>query len=143
VGSVNEEKVMSLKTWKAEFYPRLAHDCKTGLEAVHHSLQKWKGLKRSALAKHGVRREEDGYLVDNNTDYEGALSLDDDTCALCHVFYDADSFRDEHCDKCPLKIETGRRCADDDSIYQRYITTGRGAKQMVAVLKKIRDTYDL
>jgi hypothetical protein len=131
---------MSLKTWKAEFYPRPASACKTGLEAIHHSLQKWKGLKRSSLAKHGVYKG-DVYLTNDKTDYEESFSLDDDTCAMCMVFYDVDSFRDEHCDKCPLKIETGKRCADDDSIYQRYITTGRGAKQMVAVLKKSRDNF--
>ena len=35
---------MSLQTWMDEFYPTPAQKFPTELEAVEHSLSKWKGL---------------------------------------------------------------------------------------------------
>jgi len=46
---------MSLQSWMGEFMPVPAsHAVTSELEAVQHSLQKWRGLTKENLKKHGV-----------------------------------------------------------------------------------------
>jgi hypothetical protein len=135
---VKKETTVSLNSWKFEFYPTPASDCKSGIEAVEHSLQKWKGLTKKSLKQHGMRQWKDTLFYEPaDPSDDDMFSLDSDTCAMCEIFFDGDRL----CDLCPIKLTTGMECSDDNSIYQRYIRTGNGARKMVAVLKKIREDF--
>ena len=89
---------MSLQTWMDEFYPTPAQKFPTELEAVEHSLRKWKGLTRENLEKHGVIHRGWNIRDDNDT----RLLIDSTTCALCQRHTkDEEDFA--NCDKCILK----------------------------------------
>lgn len=102
---------MSMKTWKAEFYPIEARNVPKG-KAVEHSLQKWIGLKLENVAKHGletkflsvVERNAYGTAVDS-------LRFDATTCALC-VYYAQGDFV-TRCVGCPLYEVRNRVSCDD------------------------------
>lgn len=97
---------MSLETWKAEFYPIPAADgsIKTNLQAVQHSLKKWKGLWKDNIQKHGIGITGYGNIEDV-TDY---LAIDADSCALCVKHYNDVRVG---CAACPLsRVRSGVRC---------------------------------
>ena len=104
---------MSLKTWKAEFYPVCASRCPKE-RAARHGLQKWLGLRKKSLKKH--RLEQFGNEITDGKDY---FFIDDLTSALCwhYAFY--------ACDECPLvKLRGGLRCDEPDydsphAVWQR------------------------
>lgn len=95
---------MSLKTWKAEFYPVSARFLvRTGgtmSELVEHSLHKWVGLLPENLNKHAVKVR--AGCVHDSAD---VLELGSDSCALCVVYFDP-SVRGR-CQKCPLSEARG------------------------------------
>ena len=78
---------MSRESWIVEFYPVDAKDTNPR-DAATHSLQKWRGLTREALTKHGID--------------QSPFDVDGDTCALCQVH--------EECDTCPIVKMTGNVC---------------------------------
>ena len=88
------------EAWRAELYPIDAQDV-TKEYAVEHSLQKWRGLRRSNLEKHG--------FVDTLDDGSEKLPLlvDSSTCALCehHI--------KKGCPTCPITLATGHTCDQD------------------------------
>lgn len=98
---------MSLHPWKEEFYPVPADDpsIKTNLQAVQHSLQKWRGLRPDVLVAYGVMVTPRGHLQADTT----YLGIDSDSCALC-IRHD-DGRRPGACQTCPLSRErSGKRC---------------------------------
>lgn len=111
---------MSLKTWKEEFYPTPADKFRSPdsgislgrltkadkLEAAQHSLQKWRGLRQPALARHKVRLMDLDAVA--GTSYAAAIedirthaifSIMDDTCSLCVLHRGM-------CWRCPLNKQT-------------------------------------
>lgn len=86
--------------WRAEFYPVRADEV-TKEYAVEHSLQKWRGLRRSNLERHG--------FVDTGDDGKLPLSVDSSTCALC------EHHLKKGCPTCPITLATGDRC--DKIVY--------------------------
>ena len=100
---------MSIKTWEKQFYPVDVSEKFTNLEAVQHSLKKWRGLARVELKKHGLTttassiKDDDGYR----------FHIDSISCALCYKHDVLDN-----CQTCPLNRVRGRRCdvvrADED-----------------------------
>ena len=70
---------MTIASWKEEFYPVEAKDCPVE-DAIEHSLDKWKGLRRENLEKHGLVQlnseigERQGYHTFN---------VNSISCALC------------------------------------------------------------
>ena len=97
---------MSLKTWKAEFYPVTARNCPAGKE-LEHSTQKWRGLLPENLSKHGCSILQ-GDVHDNKT---GArLMINAGSCALCRKFNDV---RDDNCERCPLAVARAQDDQDD------------------------------
>ena len=91
---------MSLETWKAEFYPVPASKCPKK-DALRRSLQKWLGLRKTSLKRHGIEQE-----VACLTDGECALLMSDTTCPLCRWHRD--------CSGCPLLLVRGVCCFEDD-----------------------------
>ena len=69
---------MSLQTWMDEFYPTPAQKFPTELEAVEHSLRKWKGLTKENLEKHSVVH----CRFSIRDDAHVQLDIDSTTCAL-------------------------------------------------------------
>lgn len=99
---------MTLKSWKAEFYPITAGQAakKSLVEAVEHSIQKWNGLRKANLKKHNL---EVGYL-DRIEDEDGdTLGIDVDSCALCKKFVVPNG----KCDGCPLFESRGKVTCDN------------------------------
>ena len=90
---------MSLQTWMDEFYPTPAQKFPTELEAVEHSLRKWKGLTKESLEKHGVVHRRRFSIRD---DAHVQLAIDSTTCALCVQHYQ-ESAGTSNCDNCILK----------------------------------------
>lgn len=98
---------MTVKTWSAEFYPVRADDPSivTDLQAVQHSLLKWRGMSPEMLDKHGVN-------VTSNNNLAGTddiFHIDAATCALCVKHMSSPDQRP--CDTCPLfLVRGGMRC---------------------------------
>lgn len=110
---------MSLRTWKKEFYP-VTVKAWTGLnttpkgkwkgtkssrdkKALEHGLQKWRGLSRQALARHGVWRASCSNEI---SDGEETLMINADSCALCKLHIDSE----QGCLRCPLFQVLRARC---------------------------------
>jgi hypothetical protein len=89
---------MSIKTWREEFYPIEAIQCTTD-NALNHSLQKWIGLTKKNLKKHGCRIY-NNVVRDDSGDEELYVEIDSESCALCVNHYD--TFK--RCSCCPLAI---------------------------------------
>lgn len=134
---------MSVKSWLKEFYPVEAAEPMTNLEAVRHSLQKWRGLKPENLKRHNVNVDHPavnyrtGRALSGRS--QGYLNINDGSCALCVKHggsYD--------CKPCPIARAVGRRC--DQKVY--VVDTGHGTSPwheftdtkdpdaMIAVLEK-------
>ena len=101
---------MSVKSWLQEFYPVDCDDAsiKTNLQAVQHSLQKWRGLTPEQLQKHRVNVNQgngwrSGRLLSGRSN--GGLRINDQSCSLCQKHSYSDN-----CKACPISRVTGRRC---------------------------------
>lgn len=124
---------MSLKTWRAEFYPETAKQAaKRGdIAATEHSLRKWLGLRAGALEKHGVSQIAMGIQdAESNSFWFGAT-----TCALCvrHI--------QGWCLKCPLAAVTGAQCGSaisDDDPYSIFEANGNPNPMIAALRKTLR-----
>ncbi len=114
---------MSIQTWIEEFYPTKA-SAFLGLEnvdreALEHSLQKWIGLRKENMEKHGVFFQ-DGSVVEfvaGRGYSRPGVHLGSSTCALCQVHY---SHNIQSCGECPLVAVRGvpcdeRHCSDSES----------------------------
>ena len=136
---------MSMKTWKAKYYPVVASKV-SKKNALQHSLQKWLGLLPSVLKKHGLWAADSciGNVIEIRGDNvhlgdEGDLEINWSTCALCHHFaYKSDADND-CCAGCPLNEVLGEPCdsSDDngDSPYWTFVCHN-DPKPMIAGLKK-------
>ncbi len=93
---------MSLRTWKAEFYPVTASKVKKK-DAVAVSLLKWSGMTKKNLAKHSV--EFSGGDVFDPTTGEVFYNYSE-TCALC-AKYATPNYNNDDCGKCPLFLSRG------------------------------------
>ena len=105
---------MSVNSWLKEFYPVDASEGMTNLEAVRHSLKKWRGLKPENLERHRVDVKapagyfRSGRLLTGRS--QGHLLINDSSCALCHKHSEVDD-----CKSCPIVRTVGRRC--DKRVY--------------------------
>lgn len=112
---------MSLETWKAEFYPIAACDTKEE-DAIAHSLQKWKGLTHENLAKHNVRLNYYGWVVEKDAvdhSADRAVVINGSTCSLCHHFLNSASdenwdYEESPCETCPLYKARGDVACDKE-----------------------------
>ena len=120
---------MSLKTWKAKYYPTPASECKAGLSAVNHSLRKWRGLTNAVLTKHGLTLN-GARLID--AQYCWMLDIDGGSCALC-VHY-AESIDGTICGDCPLRRHLGKRCDETDDMPFRRFSKGGNVQPMIQAL---------
>lgn len=97
---------MSLETWKEEFFPHdpVAVSKLDNLAQLTLAVRKWTGLLPHNLAKHnGYQTRKDIYFPPSS-----ALSIDSNTCSLCHAYMD-----DEDCEYCPLtELRYGVNCSD-------------------------------
>lgn len=98
---------MSIKSWKAEFYPVEADEV-SAEDALAHSLKKWQGLQEESLLKHGLVKCADGVKIEDDNERR-FFKTSSDTCALCvhHHKTDGDG---EYCGDCPLFKLRGRSC---------------------------------
>jgi len=96
-----QEKEKAEASWLEEFYPIDASDaCHSELQALEHSQQKWIGLRKENLEKHGWLKKWGLAPIDVNSC----------TCALCQ----------RHCERlggscktCSLHIERGAKCYEN------------------------------
>lgn len=121
---------MSLQSWKKEFYPVPADEVyKKG--ALAHSLQKWMGLTKEALRKHGLRHKEVGG-VSAIIDKSGhRLLIDSTSCALC-LWYPG-------CSGCPIQDVRGERCDREKGGHRTpydWWTKKYNPRPMLALLKR-------
>lgn len=132
---------MSGNTWLKEFFPVAAYYAAKGtnIEAVRHSLQKWKGLRPDAMEKHHVCiRDNDANVYANVYDQKGNLVMfmGDASCALCHKHTGRFS-----CSSCPLaRVRSGKRCDrerqhEEEAPWGAWVTS-RDPEPMIAALEK-------
>lgn len=126
---------MSANTWKKEFYPITAREAAEGtnLEAVRHSLQKWKGLRPDNMKKHKLILKYGEILYKG----EEVIVMGDTSCSLC-VKHDT---RFGACGTCPLsRSRGGNRCdrtraREEKSPWGAWITYN-DPEPMIAALEK-------
>lgn len=127
---------MSLKTWKAEFYPITAKQAarKPLVVAVEHSLQKWIGLKPANRKNHEVFV---GIWSSEIWTEDGNVPITSETCSLCQKFL----VKNSTCSGCPIfESRDGVRCDDeadgeDESPYH-YWTLDSDPMPMIKALRK-------
>ena len=116
---------MSKKSWLKEFYPVEA--CKVSeSEALKHSIRKWKGARKEALAKHNCFISEYRTI---STKCGVVLRFDADSCALCSFYIDCG------CIECPLYKVGCKYCDEDKGTYTHFIETG-DPEPMIELLEK-------
>lgn len=135
---------MSLKTWKAEFYPVSASTAarKGKVAAIEHSIQKWKGLTKANMKKHKVKhdsygvfdmKDEDAFMADEH------LAFTDDTCALCKKYYH--SSLGITCGSCPLFQVVGVSCGDGyGDPFSAFVDDGNPQPMIRALTKALKRT---
>lgn len=133
---------MSLKTWKAEFYPVAPKKSMTTKEAIEHSLAKWIGLRKKNLKKHGITV---GFFRDAMFDDSSAkgFEINGSTCALCKKFYNHDA--ENECEKCPLFSVLGKACDDgdnDDSPFYLWMLEKKPEPMIKALKKALKEHKD-
>lgn len=112
---------MGIESWKDEFYSEDASEYadKPEIEAVRHSLKKWRGLRLENKNKHGV------YLFKSVlTDADnGKLHINAGSCALC--MRDETQQKGTQYDSCDLCIlqKLGDCCDNENSSYDHFIKT--------------------
>jgi hypothetical protein len=128
---------MSIKSWKAEFFPTKPKKSMTWAEAIEHSIRKWEGLTEENIEKHGIT------LSSYNKEMrygKSEFEVGSNNCALClksteEIYEDIFS---TNCDLCPILKDTGRTCDYGiGSPWFKWIDT-QDPKPMLKVLKKLR-----
>lgn len=118
---------MSLASWKKKYYPAPAESA-TGsdLEAVQHSLRKWRGAEPAVLSKHGLAHSWE-YIYDKDDPGEDFIFAGN-TCALCRRVPD--------CNECIGTRANGCECSGSlESPYYRFRGDGN-LEPMIAWLRK-------
>lgn len=119
---IQNRGMMSYETWRNEFYPIDAISCPKE-EALDHSIQKWKGLRKENLERHGV------YRVGKNVyESEGIVQLriSNVSCALC--------VNHQGCDGCPLFNHLNRAC-DNSGPYDIGFVIDNDIEPMIVALE--------
>ena len=139
---------MSMKTWRAQYYPTPAENCRTAwtnatnsreelnanIAAVRHSLCKWQGLLPANLKRHQCKKNNFAHI----RGYRGAaaLAIDTDSCALCQIHRDEYLYGLESCGDCPIVALLGHSCTgNDERPYEIWQETGDPAP-MIKVLRR-------
>jgi len=102
--------------WLQTFYPISANEAAAGsaLEAVRHSLQKWRGLSADNMAKYHVQLR-GGMLVVDADASEVLIAIASDTCSLCVKYYNVHARSGKTgCETCPIFFAHDRACDDRD-----------------------------
>jgi len=134
---------VSLATWKAEFYPKPANRV-AKKDALAHSLQKWKGLTKAALKRHGLTVW--GGSISDGVD---CMFVGDEACALCVHYLSKDVTSDDRvaCEACPLaKSRAGTSCTravgDGEpwgGPWIAFVDNGDARPMIRALQKAVRD----
>ncbi len=132
---------MSIKSWKAKFYPEEAVAVAlrgNDIECIEHSIRKWNGVSPENLQKHNVCIR--GYRIEAKDVSWPYLPMVSETCALCHLtdIRHNEEQDDDECSQCPIVKATGTKC---DSQWQHF-ETGEGEVPMQQLLQKTLDFYE-
>lgn len=100
---------MSLKTWKAEFYPIPANETPKE-DALDHSIRKWEGLQPDALEKHGLALKRGS--IQEFSEQQLYHHVNGADCALCVHYFDKKALHDDYCLQCPIVKHTKRTCCE-------------------------------
>lgn len=130
---------MTVETWRAEFYPTDAEDCKAG-DAIEHSLQKWFGLRLANRERHGVTVLHERHLTDS---HGGHFVVSSSSCALCECYFDHGEDDDAPCRACPLAVSRGGFACDNEAPGERNSpwadwTYSANPEPMIAALEKAK-----
>jgi len=131
---------MSLKTWKKQYMPDAHNHVGRGIEAVEHSLKKWRGLLPANLKRHGMQHpveweDYNSVIREIKHPITEDLIIDADNCALCfHHPYG--------CGSCSLKVTLGAACDRPGQPYDLWVTSGRVhpmIKALERTLKRLKE----
>jgi len=130
---------VSLKTWKEEFYPIPAYECKEE-DALEQSLNKWIGLRKKNIDKHEL-------VIDSSGDLQGKggeFVIDDESCSLCKFYLHRFDNEKEDCVRCPLyKSNNNVSCGEGyDSPHSTYCySLDHDPEPMIRLIKKAIKQY--
>lgn len=112
------------KEWLKEFYPVKATSriIKTEIQAIEHSLQKWKGAIKKNLKRHGL------LFV--------PLDFDSSDCSLCEKYIRLTLYESK-CSKCPIYIVTDNTCQKQYESWKQK----KNPKPMINLLEKVLKAY--
>ena len=128
---------MSLITWKKEFYSKKPSKRMSTLEAIKHSLKKWKGLTQKNLKKHKVLKpDQEIYIVDIKTEFYNTFNITDESCSLC-IKFRRKFFKYEfhECENCPLYKIDNIPCTNGKNPYLKFVDKN-DPKPMIKLLEK-------
>jgi hypothetical protein len=128
-----EGETMSIESWKRQYLGDFQEARQSELAAVIHALKKWRGLRASVLARHGLRVD-DGDLHDKE---EHIFAIDDSSCVVCS--------RHRYCLGCSLKVFRGGYNCDtkisdsleDNSPYHAWLFESN-PEPMIELLEDIK-----
>ncbi len=123
--------MMSLKTWKKEFYPVTAKRCpKKPIRQAQQGVLEWTGLLPGNLKKHGLVKAQYGTVIYERECVGRGFPVGGQSCALC-----ANCHPDGRpvCGQCILVIYLGHRCHAQYDIWIRK----NDAHPMLRKLKRL------
>ena len=150
---------MSIESWKEEFYPVSARKFRRDpthaeqVEALGHSLRKWRGLQKEALYKHDLGVSSSGHIIELiSKGNRSMFAVNTSTCALCVQWYRVVKHptHPANCKGCPLaEVRGGAPCdytdetADGDrsSPYLHWIAA-KDPEPMIKWLETALEAYE-
>jgi len=133
---------MSFKTWIKEFYPvpveELPKDI-SDIQAINHSLKKWKGALPKNTKKHNVIYSD--YEIMEGTSTK-TLQFFGETCALCKKYYHDKQIITNFVEHCFDPVDNTRCCPIVDMLNRTqtcnmtFFTSKNDVKEMVTLLKR-------
>ena len=108
---------MSLKSWKAEFYPIPTTDGMPRADAIRATQLKWSGSSPENLARHEVLF---GKVAVVSPLDSSVLPFRERNCALCRMASSTGPYRVSHdCAECPITQAGYRPCDEDGSPFMK------------------------
>ena len=122
---------MSLKSWKAEFYPKAPSKRMSAKDAIAHSIRKWTGVSKANCRKHQVVYE-NHWVAEQGDDLLGMLFASE-SCALCVKYFDSSFLTPiSACVVCPIVKVTGDTCNN------AWFNSDRQPGEMLKLLRNVQ-----
>lgn len=130
--------VKNLEDWMDKYYPVEVSDLPdniSDIDAIKHSISKWKGLEPTVLEEYNLILNNSGNVLDRKTGY--IFRVDGDSCALCkkHCDYSGEYVISE-CETCPLYKLLGEECCSGEDTPFSTLRNHKSPTKMINALEE-------